>query len=95
MSDFERDIEKEHPQRQVDLLVDGEMDEADRRALLLQLEHEPDGWRRCAMAFLEAQCWKAELGKMAAAAPGPLGQVEADVPQSQFTANGEQNGRRH
>ena len=54
-----------NPQRQFDLLVDGELSEADRRALLLQLEHEPDGWRRCALAFLEAQCWKAELGQIA------------------------------
>ena len=58
---------RQHPEQQVDLLVDGELSEADRRELLLQLEHEPDGWRRCALAFLEAQCWKAELGQIARA----------------------------
>lgn len=39
----------------LELLVDGELDEARRRELLLQLERQPDGWRRCALAFLEAQ----------------------------------------
>ncbi len=70
MSDFDENIHPATPQRHfdrlvngVDLLVDGELSEADRRAMLLQLEHEPDGWRRCALAFLEAQCWKAELGQ--------------------------------
>ena len=32
-------------------LVDGELDEARRRALLVRLEHEPDGWRHCAWPF--------------------------------------------
>ncbi len=46
----------------LDRLVDGELGEADRRELLVELEHQPEGWRRCALAFLEAQCWKSELG---------------------------------
>ncbi|MFO0899294.1 MAG: hypothetical protein U0836_17865 [Pirellulales bacterium] len=41
----------------IDLLVDGELDERRRRELLLALEASPDGWRRCALAFLEAQTW--------------------------------------
>jgi hypothetical protein len=64
MSDFDENISPAAPERRLDLLVDGELSEADRRALLLELEHDPDGWRRCALAFLEAQCWKAELGQM-------------------------------
>ena len=64
MSDFDDNTRPASPAQQFDLLVDGELSEADRRALLLQLEHEPDGWRRCALAFLEAQCWRAELGQM-------------------------------
>jgi hypothetical protein len=47
---------------QLDRLVDGELNETDRHELLLQFEREPEGWRRCALAFLEAQCWKQELG---------------------------------
>jgi len=46
---------------QLDLLVDGELDEPDRRTLLQRLEQQPDGWRRCALAFLEAQSWHREL----------------------------------
>jgi hypothetical protein len=69
MSVFDENIHPTTPQQHFDLLVDGELSEADRRALLLQLEHEPDGWRRCALAFLEAQCWKVELGEIAAPVP--------------------------
>jgi hypothetical protein len=53
------------PESQIDRLVDGELNETDRHELLLQLEREPEGWRRCALAFLEAQCWRQELGLMA------------------------------
>jgi len=57
----------------LDLLVDGELDEARRRELLLRLEREPDGWRRCALAFLEAQSLRQEMRRMVRrpAAPPP------------------------
>jgi hypothetical protein len=58
-------IKLERPEGRLDRLVDGELSETDRRDLLLQLEREPEGWRRCALAFLEAQCWRQELGLMA------------------------------
>jgi hypothetical protein len=45
----------------LDLLVDGELPEAERRQLLAALEETPGGWRRCALAFLEAQSWKQEM----------------------------------
>jgi hypothetical protein len=44
-------------ERLLDLLVDGELDDARRRKLLLTFEEKPSGWRRCALAFLEAQSW--------------------------------------
>jgi hypothetical protein len=46
--------------RLIDRLVDGELPGAERRALLALLDAEPDrdGWRRVALAFLEAQCWR-------------------------------------
>jgi hypothetical protein len=47
-----------------DRLVDGELSESDRRELLSNLDNEPDGWRRCALAFLESQCWKQTLGPL-------------------------------
>ncbi len=45
-------------ERLLDRLVDGELPERERRELLLRLEKVPDGWRRCALAFLEAQTWR-------------------------------------
>ncbi|HZN66266.1 MAG TPA: hypothetical protein VFB66_13335 [Tepidisphaeraceae bacterium] len=44
--------------RLLDRLVDGELDEPRRTALLRSLDGTPDGWKRCALAFLEAQCWQ-------------------------------------
>ena len=58
--------------RPLDRLVDDELSESDRRALLLQLDQEPGGWRRCATAFLEAQCWRKELGVIVAPAAGAV-----------------------
>jgi hypothetical protein len=47
-----------------DRLADGELSEADRRALLASLDAEPQGWRRCALAFLEAQTWRESFGEL-------------------------------
>jgi len=47
-----------------DLLVDGELDEQSRRRLLGGLDDRPGGWRRCALAFLEAQAWRQEFGAL-------------------------------
>ena len=51
--------------RLLDRLVDGELGEVERRELLLRLENEPGGWRRCALAFLEAQTWREAIGPLA------------------------------
>ncbi|MGQ9574484.1 MAG: anti-sigma factor family protein [Thermoguttaceae bacterium] len=45
----------------LDLLVDGELPEPQRRELLARLDQLPGGWRACAMAFLEAQCLREAL----------------------------------
>jgi hypothetical protein len=55
-------------QQMLDRLVDGELNEQQRRALLLRLENQHDGWRRCALAFLEAQAWGRELRSVTAPA---------------------------
>lgn len=47
-----------------DLLADDELSEEDRRELLASLDDQPDGWRRCALAFLESQCWKKTFGEI-------------------------------
>lgn len=46
-----------------DRLVDGELSPAERRRLLASLDDQPGGWRRCALAFLEAQCWSEGFGE--------------------------------
>ncbi len=48
-----------------DRLVDGELNEEERRELLARLDSEPGGWRRCALAFLELQCWRQAFGDIA------------------------------
>ncbi|HZZ72215.1 MAG TPA: hypothetical protein VFE24_08170 [Pirellulales bacterium] len=42
----------------LDRLVDGELPNDQRHSLLLQFEERPSEWRRCALAFLEAQVWR-------------------------------------
>jgi hypothetical protein len=53
-----------------DRLVDGELSGAERRRFLESLDAQPEGWRRCALAFLEAQSWREELGQVAQSPPG-------------------------
>jgi hypothetical protein len=48
-----------------DRLVDGELSPSERRQVLESLDKRPEGWRRCALAFLEAQSWREELGQVA------------------------------
>jgi hypothetical protein len=50
--------------RTLDRLVDGELSLAERRVLFSAIEAQPDGWRRCAMAFLEAQAWKDDIAML-------------------------------
>ena len=52
----------------LDRLVVDDLPPNDRRALLLHLETNPDGWRRCALAFLEDQAWRAALASPPVAA---------------------------
>jgi hypothetical protein len=44
-----------------DRLVDGELSSNERQQLLASLDDRPGGWRRCALAFLEAQTWRSDL----------------------------------
>ncbi|MGA2059008.1 MAG: hypothetical protein ABSG67_00900 [Thermoguttaceae bacterium] len=65
-----------------DRLVDGELSESQRTELLNSLDQEPDGWRRCALAFLEAQCWKKELGGLRQSMPAAQAPVLSAVAPS-------------
>ena len=51
---------------EIDLLVDGELDDGRRRELLAGLDKTSDGWRRCALAFLEDQCLRQTCGSAGA-----------------------------
>jgi hypothetical protein len=53
-----------------DRLVDGELSQRERQELLTSLDGRPDGWRRCALALLEAQTWRHEFGAFVHATPG-------------------------
>jgi hypothetical protein len=59
-------------------LVDGELSEPERRQLLQSLDLSPDGWRRCALAFLEAQFWGQGL-KSFVREPAIASQHESDA----------------
>ncbi len=56
MSKEDRDFLTEEDLFQLELLADGELDEESRRDLLERLDRTDDGWRYCALAFLQAQC---------------------------------------
>jgi hypothetical protein len=49
----------------LDRLVDGELSGSERRQLLESFDKRPQNWRRCALAFLEAQSWREEMGQVA------------------------------
>jgi hypothetical protein len=70
--------------RQLDRLVDGELGDAERRQLLTTLDARPDGWRRCALAFLEAQSWQRELRGFGA--PGKTAEKKNVTPVADVTA---------
>jgi hypothetical protein len=56
MNDVENDL-----QLLLDRLVDGDLQGDEYRRLLLDLEKQPDGWRQCALAFLQAQALRREF----------------------------------
>jgi hypothetical protein len=77
-----------------DRLVDGELSEAERRDFLASMDDEPEGWRKCALAFLEAQTWRESFGELTRGKskssalptpPKPLLAVPLASPRSQKT----------
>jgi hypothetical protein len=65
-----------HFARQIDRLATGDLREADRTALLTWLDAEPARWRRCGLAFLEAQTIGESLAEWDEAANGNLERCE-------------------
>jgi hypothetical protein len=54
----------------LDYFVEGELAGGQEREVLLRLDAEPDGWRRLALTFVEAQRWTREFRTMAAESEG-------------------------
>ncbi len=55
-------------QIRLDRLADGELPLDEQRQLLTALENQPDGWRRCALAFVESQAWRGEMQRLTSGA---------------------------
>lgn len=68
----------------LDRLVDGELGEAERLAVLDRLERVPGGWRRCALAFLEAQAWRQALAQNGAEPAFGVTRSAAGAPVTPF-----------
>ena len=49
-----------------DRLVDDELSPDQREELLSSLDDQPDGWRRCALTFLEHQSWRRQMKALVA-----------------------------
>ncbi|NQT38293.1 MAG: hypothetical protein HQ581_12425 [Planctomycetes bacterium] len=70
---------RQDDQHVLDLLVDDELDAERRRELLGRLDRDPDGWRRCALAFLEAQSWRRTIPTLSG---GEIGRTAATQPET-------------
>ncbi len=56
----------------IDRLVDGSLGPGELRLALSRFERELDGWKRCTLAFVEAQCWRDSFRALAVpAVSGP------------------------
>jgi hypothetical protein len=58
---IELDDWQERSQQWLERLVDGELTDETQRQLLLSMDAQPDAWRRCALAFIEAQSLRLDL----------------------------------
>jgi len=58
-------MDEEQFERQLNRLVDGELNGVEYRQLLATLDAAPEGWRRCALAFLESQALSRDLFSVA------------------------------
>lgn len=50
----------------IDRLVAGDLSEAERKPLLIEIAASENGWRDLALAFLEAQCWRESFATISA-----------------------------
>jgi hypothetical protein len=66
----------------IDRIVDGPLTPAEFRVAMDLLDREPDGWKRCALAFLEAQCWRESFQTMGQSAALSVGSPSLSVPSA-------------
>jgi hypothetical protein len=59
-----QEMEQGKLNRRFERLVDGELSREEYAALLNSLDQDPDGWRQCALAFLESQALAEEFGSV-------------------------------
>ena len=74
-----------HLRTRIDRLVDGDLSQDERRALLLDLDTRSDGWRLCALSFLEVQEWQLSTGSMLPSSDPPLLVVPKPAHERPFT----------
>jgi hypothetical protein len=67
---------------QIERLVDGELSREERRAVLMALDHERDGWRQVALAFLESQALRDSLSGRSKATTAPVSTAPDGVTRS-------------
>lgn len=68
----------------IDQIVDGGMTPEELRKCIERLDAVPDGWRRCALAFLEAQGWAEAFRSMDGAIVEDAPGIAADSPIRSF-----------
>lgn len=69
----------------IDQMVDGGMTPDELRKSIERLDATPEGWRRCALAFLEAQGWAEAFRSMDGTGAEDAPEIPADSPSRSFT----------
>jgi hypothetical protein len=79
----------------LDRIVDGGLSPAELRAAIDLVGREPDGWKRCALAFLEAQCWRESFQGIDDRLPAlPEGIARSGSPSPRLTRHSSAGWRR-
>jgi hypothetical protein len=73
--------------RFIDRIVDGTLTPAELRGAIELLDREPDGWKRCALTFMEAQCWRESFRTLPGQAGSSLGRQSLALPSSARAVN--------
>lgn len=77
----------------LDRLVDGELVGAEYRQFVQSFDARPDGWRRCGLAFLEAQAWRQDFIAVRSSESLEARPVDAGAARGQAGASGGRGGR--